>query len=271
MERFISTQRQFLFVFLLLLVTQFSFCQFVIPEQPKLSEQTSVYDKALVLSKNQTNYLKQKLIKYADSTSTQIVIATISSLNGDNISLTATNWAHKWKIGDSKEDNGIFILLSTGDRKIDISTGYGIEYRLTDLMTERILNRIILPEFKRGDYFSGLDKGTDAIFKALNGEFRPNVFNTEKEQNPIYYLPFIFFLILLFILIIKASRYHNDDDNHRNGGGRRYGDDVIIFSSGGRSGGFGGGFSGGGSFGGGGFSGGFGGGGFGGGGASGSW
>lgn len=252
---------------------QLSYSQFNIPEQPKLSDQTSVYDNAKILSSSQTTYLKQKLIKYADSTSTQIVIVTIPSLNGDDISLTATNWAHKWKIGDTKKDNGIFILLSTGDKEIDISTGYGIEYRLTDLMTERILNRIILPEFKKGAYFSGLDKGTDAIIKALNGEFK-NEDNTPKQNNIetlMPYFPFVIFIILW--IIISINKYNNmDDDGTDNfGGGRRNRRlspfETIILSGGGRSSGsFGGGFSSGG-----GFSGGFGGGGFGGGGASGSW
>jgi len=261
-----------------LFTCQLGFGQFDIPGKPAL--ETSVYDYSGILNQSQASYLEQKLIKYADSTSTQIVIATVKTLNGDDISLTATNWGQKWGIGDKDKDNGIFILVASEDRKIDISTGYGIEYILTDLMAERILNRVILPEFKRGDYFSGLDKGTDAIIAALSGEFKA----PEKKKKDSGFHAGLGLLLgtmfFVFILSLIAKRQKDDDDDYK--GGRRSRGlspfETIILSSGGRSyggstGSFGGGgYSGGGfSGGGGGFSGGFGGGGFGGGGASGSW
>jgi len=257
-----------------LCVSQFGYSQFDIPDNP--GQETSVYDYATLLSTNEANYLEQKLIKYADTTATQIVIATVKTLDGDDISLVATNWAHQWEIGQAKQDNGIFILVASEDRKIDISTGYGIEYRITDLMAERILNRIILPEFKQGNYFSGLDKGTDAIMLALNGEFKaPEKYkkdNTDYHNGLTLLLGTMFFIVILSI-ISKGRKNHDDDYK---GGKRSRGlspFDTIILSSGGRSyGGSTGSFGGSGGYsGGGGFSGGFGGGGFGGGGASGSW
>ena len=198
----------------------------------------------------------------------------------------ATNWGHKWGVGQANEDNGIFILLAKDDREIDISTGYGIEYRLSDIDAERIINRIIIPEFKKGNYYSGLDMGIDAIFAGLNGEFSGHR-QSNTQEFPI---GLIFFLIIVFIIfLIAISKNRRDGGNGR--GGRRYNDDsttrdileAIILSNSGRggytrsSGGFGGGWSGsgssssGGGFSSGGFGGGFGGGGFGGGGASGSW
>ena len=189
-----------------------------------------MYDNAHVFSTNEKNFLEQKLIKYADTTSTQIVIATVNSLKGDDISLVSTQWAHKWGIGQKNEDNGIFILLSKGDRKIDISTGYGIEYRLTDLMAERIINQIMIPEFKTGNYFAGLDKGTTAIFQALNGEFKPNPNSKKENRFPVGVFIIVF---IVFIIILSKSNRNNKGGNYR--GGRRGGlDDVIIFSSGGR-------------------------------------
>lgn len=254
------------------LFSQLSYSQFTIPKLPNKNKQTSIYDSAKLLNSYEANYLEQKLIKYADSTSTQIVIATVPTLNGSDISLTATQWAHQWGVGQADKDNGIFILVASKDRQIDISTGYGIEYRLTDLMAERILNRIILPEFKRGDYFSGLHKGTDAIIAALNGEFKASgkrEKDSEGFQNGLLILlGTMFFVILLSIL----SKGKGNDDDYK--GGKRSRTltpfEMIILSSGGRSYGGSGSFGGGG-FSGGGFSGGFGGGGFGGGGASGSW
>lgn len=249
--------------------------QFQIPEKPK--EQTSVYDYIDLLSTVQKNTLEQKLISYSDSTSTQIVVAIIASTEGENITYLGAQWGEAWGIGQTGKDNGILVLLARDDRKIAINTGYGTEGNLTDAMSRRIIENVIVPEFKTGNYYGGLNNGADTIFKVLNGEFKENrSFATEKEFPFRALFPFIVFFI---ILIILSKR--NKGNNGGNGGRKSRGLnlwDVIILSNMGRSGrtggGFGGsgGFGGGGSFGGGGgFGGGFGGGGFGGGGASGGW
>ncbi len=261
-----------LLVVVLLLFSHVSYAQFEIPVKP--TEENSVYDYANIFNNTEEAYLKQKLVKYADSTSTQIVIASVKTLNGDDISLTAAKWGQKWGIGQKNEDNGVLILIASEDRKIDISTGYGIEYRLTDLMAERILNRIILPEFKKGNYFNGLNKGTDAIIATLNGEFKASEKTTTNQDLPSNIELFLGIMFVIFIISIISKRKNNNDDNYKGGKHSRGLSplDMIILSSQGRSrggnfggGSFGGGFSGGG------FGGGFGGGGFGGGGASGGW
>src|SRR5690606_36558199 len=144
--------------------------QYEIP--PKPTVQTSVYDYINLLTPTQKSSLETKLVRYADSTSTQIVCIIISSTNGEDISLLGAEWGQKWGIGQKGEDNGIVITLAKDDRMVDINTGYGIEYRITDLMAERIINRIMIPEFKNGNFYAGLDKGSDAIFSALKGEFQ---------------------------------------------------------------------------------------------------
>ena len=93
-----------------LLAFNTSFAQFDIPKIPK--EQTSVYDYINLLSSAEKNNLEQKLIKYSDSTSTQIVVVIISTTKGENIGLLAPKWAQKWGIGQAKEDNGVFVLLA---------------------------------------------------------------------------------------------------------------------------------------------------------------
>tara|TARA_R100000988_G_C3980684_1_gene156768 strand:+ start:151 stop:951 length:801 start_codon:yes stop_codon:yes gene_type:complete len=257
----------FLSVLVIVLSTNTSFAQFTIPPKPvKQSQQTSIYDGAKLFTTAQTNALEQKLNGYADSTSTQVVIATVQNLKGDDISLTGAKWAQEWGVGQAEKDNGIFILVSKEDRQIDINTGYGIEYRMTDRMTERIINRIIIPQFKQNNYYAGLDQGTDAIFQALAGEFE----ETRDFNEGISLLKvIIIFIIFIVLMIILRRRKKGGGNNGSSGGSSLL--DVIILSNMGRTGGFGssGGFGGFGS--GGGFGGGFGGGGFGGGGASGSW
>ncbi|MFT5079252.1 MAG: hypothetical protein ACI917_001774, partial [Patiriisocius sp.] len=152
--------------------TASSSAQFDIPLVPSKAAQTSLYDYINLLNPSQKQALEQKLIRYADSTSTQIVVAIIESSNGEGLDMLGARWGQKWGIGQADEDNGILILLAKGDRKIDINTGYGIEYRISDRDAEQIINRVMIPEFKNNDFYAGLDKGSDAIFAALQGEFK---------------------------------------------------------------------------------------------------
>ncbi|MCW4469532.1 TPM domain-containing protein [Flavobacterium sp. MFBS3-15] len=244
------------------------FAQFDIPQKPSL--QTSVYDYAKVLAADEKSALEQKLVQYSDTTSTQIVVITIKSLKGESIGELTPKWAHEWGIGQADKDNGVLILLAEEERKIWISPGYGVDDRLTAGELGEMTRDVIIPEFKAGSYYNGLDKGTDAIFKMLTGKYKaeakrpPNKKSSDDGPGG-----FIFIIIVIIILAAVFSR--------RGGGGGRGGrgftgstlGDILILSSLGRGGRSSGGW--GGSSGGGGFGGGFGGGGFSGGGAGGSW
>lgn len=244
-----------------------SWGQFQIPQKPE--EQTSVYDYIGLLDIAEKDQLEQKLIRYSDSTSTQIVVVVISSTEGENINYLGAQWGQEWGIGQADKDNGILVLLAKNDRRIAINTGYGVEAFLTDLMSKRIIDQVIIPEFKKGDYFRGLNAGTDAIFQVLTGQFEEERTFDIKQKLPFRkLLPIIIFIAIFLIL---TSRKNKGGRNNRGGRGGRGLDiwDIIILNNMGR-GGYRGGASGGG-FGSGGFGGGFGGGGFGGGGASGGW
>lgn len=243
--------------------TNFGFSQFTIPPKPDF--QTSVYDYAKLFNEVEKAALEEKLIKYSDSTTTQIVVVTVPTIEGEDIGILAPKWGHEWGVGQAKEDNGIFILLAEQERKIWIAPGYGVEDRLVAGINGEIIRNIIIPEFKAGSYYNGIDKGADAIFEVLKGKYK----GTRKVESKDDGFPIIIFIIIFIIIIIIISR------NKGNGSGIGRSPsllDVIILSNMGRSSGgsFGGGGFGG-SSGGGGFGGGFGGGGFSGGGAGGSW
>ena len=256
----------FLKLFVCLLFTQISFAQFTIPEKPTL--QTSVYDYANVLSATEKAQLEEKLIKYSDSTTTQIVIVTIESLKGEDIGILTPKWGQTWGIGGTeKNDNGVLILLAKAERKIWISAGYGLEDRLTAGIGGEISRNIIIPEFKAGSYYNGLDKGTDALFDVFKGKYKGERVKKSKDKG----FPFLPLIVIVVIIVILISRNKGGGGNSGNRGGG-FGPsllDVIILSSLGRGGGGGGGFGGGSS--GGGFGGGFGAGGFSGGGSGGGW
>ena len=251
----------FIFAFLMLL-SNIASAQFNIPTKPAF--QTSVYDYAKILDPNQKGALEEKLIQYSDSTSTQIVVITVETIDGESIGILAPRWAQSWGIGQAKEDNGVLILLAKQEREIWIAPGYGVEDVLSAGITGELVRNIIIPEFKAGSYYNGLDKGVDAIFDVLTGKYKGSR-KKDSEGSPF---PFAI-IIVIIIVIILASKNRGGGKGGR-GGGIGLGE-MIILSSLGR-GGFGGGSSGGGfGGGGGGFGGGFGGGGFSGGGAGGSW
>jgi uncharacterized protein len=260
---------QLSFLLIAFFTTNCIFAQFDIPKVPEM--QTSVYDYANILSASEKAQLEEKLIRYSDSTTTQIVVITIESLKGEDVSQLATKWGQTWGIGGTKkDDNGVIILLAKNEKKIAINPGYGVEDRLTAGIGGTIIRNIIIPEFKAGSFYNGLDKGTDAIIDVFKGKFKGER-KQPKGGNSFPILPFI--VIVVIVLILLSRNKGGGGNSGNNGGGGPSLLDVIILSNLGRSGGGGGfgGFGGGSSGGGGGFGGGFGGGGFSGGGSSGGW
>lgn len=258
---------------ILLLLALFCFsavkAQFKIPTKPDF--QTSVYDYANLLSVSEKSQLEEKLVRYSDSTSTQIVVITVKTIEGESIGVLTPKWAHEWGIGQEKEDNGVLVLLAEKEREIWISPGYGVEDRLTAGQLGEMTREVIIPEFKAGSYYNGLDKGTDAVFEMLKGKYKSERKDDDGGGSGVI---LIVFLIIIFIIIIAVLSRRGGGGSGGRGRGFDGSDlaDIIILSSLGR--GFGGGSSSGGSWGGGGsggFGGGFGGGGFSGGGAGGSW
>lgn len=239
------------------------------PEKPN----HLVNDYTQTLSETEINQLESKLVAFNDSTTTQIAVVIIKSLEGYDIADYSVRLAEKWGIGGSKNNNGILVLASLGDRKVTIQTGYGVEGALPDAIARRIIENEIKPNFKSGNYYAGLNEGTDAIISYTKGEYKADP-STNKTKQPGGGRSIFLIIIIIIIIITIISR--------RGGGG---GNQIIgrrgsaspfwwmlmgsALESRGGGGGFGG-FGGGGGSSGGGF-GGFGGGSFGGGGASGDW
>lgn len=218
------------------------------------------------LSSNEVQQLEQKLVAFNDSTSTQITIVTVSTLDGYDIADFAFQLGKKWGIGQKGVNNGVLLVVAKEERKTFIATGYGVEEFLPDAICNRIVDNTINPEFKSGNFYQGLDAGVTEMMGYLTGKFKADALpQKHKKRSPIATIVIVF--IILFILVRLFGG--------RGGGGGGLMSTYVagsilsnVMRGGGRSSGFGGGFGGGG--GGGGF-GGFGGGGFGGGGAGGSW
>lgn len=226
------------------------------PNPPRL-----VNDFAGMISGSENQALEDKLVAYDDSTSTQITIVTINTLDGMDKAQYATELGEKWGIGRAKEDNGVLILVAKEERQIFIATGRGVEEYLPDAICKRIIENIIKPNFKAGDYYSGLDRATDEMVARLSGTF-VNTNNDEKDGIPFWVVLLIIFVIF-FVLPFIFRNKGGDGTTYGGRGYRSWGSGPVIWGGGGSS--WGGGSRGGGGFGG------FGGGSFGGGGAGGSW
>ncbi|MES2621874.1 MAG: TPM domain-containing protein [Bacteroidota bacterium] len=217
-----------------------------------------VNDFAGILSSSERQSLENKLVAYDDSTSTQIAIVTVESLQGAEVGSYAAELGEKWGVGSKENHNGVMILMAKQERKVTIRTGYGVEEKLGSILSDRIIKNKLIPNFKQGNFYSGFNEATDEIMARLSGMYVNDKENDKKK------IPFWVILLIIFIIFFILPMFF------RNRGGTTYsrrglnswGGGPVIWGGGG--GGFGGG-SGGGGFGG------FGGGGFSGGGSSGSW
>lgn len=255
----------------LALLLLFSFSSFLVSAQEFPAKPTTlVNDYTNTLNAGQIQQLEQKLVALDDSTSNQISVVLIKTVGDYDINEYALELGRKWGIGGKGKNNGVILLVAIGDRKMSIQTGYGLEGALPDVYTKRIIENDIKPFFKTGDYYAGIDAGTNSIISVIKGEYK----NDNPKSNSRGGRGSAGFIVLIIIIIIAVViRRGGGGGGNQVIGGRGVAEAILWGSllGGGRSsgGGFGGSF-GGGSSGGGGF-GGFGGGSFGGGGSSGSW
>ncbi len=239
--------RKFLSLVLFIGISITAIGQDFLPERPT----GMVNDFADMLSSSEEQRLETKLQNYRDTTTNVIAIATLESLRGYTEEEIATTLFNNWRMWEGDRYNGVLILISEQDRRMQIEVGYGLEGAIPDAMANRVYADILRPNFRNGDIYGGLDRATDALIQLAAGEFKGFPENTASGGGiPIDLI--IIFVILIFFLISRGKGGK---------GGRRHSlgsSGIIFFGSGfgggggsfggGGGGGFGG-FSGGGGFG----------------------
>lgn len=261
------------FVVAVLFVISFSVSAQDIPARP--APPRLVNDFADILSAKQEQILENKLVRFNDTTSTQICVITIDDLGGTTVADFAYQIGEKWGVGH-KENNGAVILIKPkkGNESggVTIQTGYGLEPFVTDAVSKRIIEQVMIPSFKENDYYTAIDKATSVIMGLVSGQFKAEDIGDDDDLVGIVVLLFSIFFIVLLLNIL--GRGNNGGTMSGKGNDHNIWKTLFwlsLLNNGSRNSGWGG-FSGGsGGFGGGGGFGGFGGGHFGGGGASGSW
>lgn len=259
--------KKLLSIFLSLLLSAIVFSQNnfdpeALLKQPPAKQQL-VNDFTGTLTPDQIQTLERKLEVFNDSTTTQIAVVIIPSLNGNDVSDYNLKLGRAWGVGGKQFNNGVVLLIAKDDHKLNIATGYGVEGALPDVTCKQIIDDIITPKFKGNDFYRGIDDGTDAIMQAVKGEYTAP---PAAHRRGVGFGRILFYIIMFIVFILAFAR----------GGGKGGGGSMTrggftawtigsMLGGGGSGGGWGGGGSSSGGFGG------FGGGSFGGGGASGSW
>ena len=174
-------------------------------EVPKL--QGYVNDYAGMISPLAKSKIEEKLRAFEQSDSTQIVILTVPSLEGENIEEFGIKVGEAWKIGKKGKDNGILFIVPKQERKIRIEVGYGLEGKLTDLTAGRIIDLVIKPRFKQEDFDGGFIAGVSSLIDATRGEFRAEPRPARRGQKGISpFLSIVLFFGIFTLLMGSASR-----------------------------------------------------------------
>ncbi len=217
-----------------------------------------VHDEAGIFSAPAKAQLEQLLQAHRDSTSSQIAVLVIPSLEGSDIEGYAVKVFEVWKLGQAKKDNGVLFVIAIQERQMRIEVGLGLEGVLTDAMSNRIIRNEVAPFFREENYEGGIQAGVAAIIKTIAGTYVNENPVTQRKRSKRSPLGAIIFFIILIIVMSRKNK------GGRGGGGGLWTAAMLGSMMGGSGRGSGGGFGGGGGgFGGGGFSGG--------GGSSGSW
>jgi uncharacterized protein len=217
------------------------------PQFPKLTGR--VVDNANMLSAAAEGQISTQLQAHENATGNQLVVVTLPDLQGYDIETYGYQLGRHWGIGQQDKNNGALLIIAKQERRMRIEVGYGLEGTLTDAISANIIQTILRPAFKQGQFEAGIQAAVTAIIDALGGQYK---MRKTRSSNNSGAQSLLFFIIMVVVIILNIFR--GMGGGGRFGGGRYYGG---TFGGGGSFGG-GGGFSGGG-------------GGFGGGGASGGW
>ncbi|KTC64543.1 Domain of uncharacterised function (DUF477) (plasmid) [Legionella adelaidensis] len=192
-----------------------------------------VVDDAHLLTPQTIANLEKELQDYEASTTNQVVVVTLPGLDGYPIEEYGYQLGRYWQIGQKDKNNGVLLIVAPKEKKVRIEVGYGLEPILTDALSSTIIQDVIIPPFKKGDYQKGIVEGTKAILDVLGGKIKnPQAFKSKnKSINWLEWL-FILVIILLFVrnpglafLIFSGSgqRFGGSSRGGFSGGGGSFG------------------------------------------------
>ena len=199
---FLQFNKRFALFLLLVLSSFLAFSQRKVPEHGG----TWVRDEANVLSPGAVGELNAILKAHRDSTSDQIAVYIIPSLDGDDIDDYSNRVFKEWKLGQADKDNGVLFLISVRDKLMRIEVGQGLEGVLTDAQSSRINRNQVAPHFRVGDYDGGVIQGVGAIMQTIAGTYVNEDPPQQQQRRSGKRSPLSYVIILIFILIAAFRR-----------------------------------------------------------------
>jgi uncharacterized protein len=167
-----------------------------------------VVDQTGTLSAGDIASLTQKLKDLETRKGSQVAVLIVPTTQPETIEQFSIRAAEAWKVGRKKIDDGALLVVAKDDRKLRIEVGYGLEGSLTDVTANRIINEIIVPKFRTGDFSGGVDAGVDRIIAVIDGEKLPAP--VPREQNPDLFShldptnPFVLFALIIMGGILRS-------------------------------------------------------------------
>lgn len=207
---------------LALFVAYFVLVGFTIPSAPP----SMVLDEANKLSPAIEAQISAALLQYEQDSAEgiEVAVAIIESLEGESVETVAEQIFNAWGVGRRDQDNGVLLLVAIDDRAMRIEVGYGLEHRLTDAESGRILDQVLKPAFRSGDFELGIQNGVAAILRAtappLEGRERIDAINAAiardnaHQGNNFWFFVqnIIFVLFILFVVVVIWLIVASDGD-----------------------------------------------------------
>lgn len=168
-----------------------------------------VVDQTATLTPDQAAALEQKLKAFEDRKGTQIAVLIVPTTEPETIEQFSIRVAEAWKIGRKKIDDGALLVVAKNDRTLRIEVGYGLEGALTDVTSKRIIDEVIVPKFRNGDFAGGISDGVDRMISVADGEPLPPPAARRQQSSGVLdnlesIIPFAFIAVLVLGGILRA-------------------------------------------------------------------
>ena len=170
-----------------------------------------IVDQANVIPADTRSTIEPKLADLEAKSGIQLVVATVNSLEGQEIEPYANALFREWKLGEKAKNNGVLLLVAPKERRVRIEVGYGLEGTLTDALGKVIITNAITPHFKAGDFGGGISRGVDDIITVLTTdasewEKRPSLrLDNQSSSDPTGWLIFVIVIVVIILLMVSPG------------------------------------------------------------------
>ncbi len=172
---------------------------------PQLSGRVNDYGN--MISPQARTVLEAELAGFERTDSTQVVVLTVPSLEGDTIEDFSIRVGDAWKIGQKGKDNGVLFIVAKADRKMRIEVGRGLQGVLTDLLAGRIIDRVVKPRFRENRFDEGFLEGARAIIAATRGEFKPAAAPRSSGSPSGFFEAFLVAVFVVLPFLRRINRF----------------------------------------------------------------